>query len=141
MPFHLRGRSSLPLACIAALLAGCQGLTGNASDRVAFGLREGANRLGQSRNANDSITVRIPARTWPRGCPGAYKVQLLADSAKASGIVVSCLPKGSTYASLSAKRFVRTPGFLEREFRAGQPADIMLQKHGKELEISGFVQE
>jgi hypothetical protein len=140
MSFRSPGRSSLLHVCFAAFLAGCQGLTGNAADRVAFGLREGANRLGQSRNANDSITVRIPARTWPNGCPGAYKVQLLADSARTSGIVVSCLPKGATYASHSAKRFVRTPGFLEREFQAGQPADIMLQKRGKDLEISGFVQ-
>lgn len=141
MTFRPLGRFPLSLALVATFLAGCQGLTGNSADRVAFGLREGANRLGQSRNANDSITVRIPSRTWPSGCPGPYKVQLLPDSARASGIVVSCLPKGATYASLSAKRFVRTPGFLEREFLAGQPADIMLQKRGKDLEISGFVQQ
>jgi hypothetical protein len=141
MPFRSRRRSWLLLACLAGLLAGCQGLTGNSADRVAFGLREGANRLGQSRNVNDSITVRIPSRTWPNGCPGAYKVRLLADSARATGIVVSCLPRGASYASRSAKRFVRTPGSFEREFPAGQPADIMLLKRGKELEISGFVTE
>ncbi len=111
---------------------GCQGLTGNSADRVAFGLREGANRLGQSRNTNDSITVRIPSRTWPNGCPGAYRVQLLADSAKASGIVVSCLPKGATYTSLHAKRFVHTPVPLEVEQQAGQPVEIVLQKRGKD---------
>jgi hypothetical protein len=120
------------------LLAGCQGLTGNSADRVAFGLREGANRLGQSRNVNDSIMVRIPSRSWPKGCPGAYRVQLLADSAKASGIVVSCLPKGATYTSVYAKRFVLTPLALEAEMQPGQPVEIVVQKRGRDLTISGF---
>ena len=128
------------VGCVAALLAGCRGLTGNSADRIAFGLREGANRLSQSRNTHDSIPVRIPARTWPNGCPGAYRVQLLADSAKASGIVVSCLPKGATYTSLNAKRYVQTPLSLEAERQPGQPLDIVLQKRGKELTISGIAQ-
>ena len=136
MLIRLLGRAWL-FGCIACV-AGCRGLTGNSADRVAFGLREGANRLGQSRNTNDSITVRIPARTWPSGCPGAYRVQLLADSAKASGIVVSCLPKGATYTSLASKRYVQTPLALEAERPAGQPVDIVLQKRDKELTISGF---
>jgi hypothetical protein len=127
-------------AAALVLLSGCQGLTGNSADRVAFGLREGANRLGQSRNTSDSITVRIPSRTWPNGCPGAYRVQLLADSAKASGIVVSCLPKGATYTTLYAKRFVHTPLSLETERQGGQPVDIVVQKREKELTISGFAQ-
>ena len=125
---------------IAALLAGCRGLTGNSADRVAFGLREGAHRLGQSRNTNDSIPVRIPSRTWPTGCPGAYGVQLLPDTAKASGIVVSCLPRGATYTSLNAKRYVQTPLPVEAERQAGQPVDIVLQKRGKEITISGIAQ-
>ena len=120
------------------LLAGCRGLTRKSADRVAFGLREGANRLGQSRNAIDSITVRIPSRTWPNGCPGAYRLRLLADSASVSGIVVSCLPKGATYATQSARQFVRTPLLLEAERQAGQPVDIMLQKRDREISISGF---
>lgn len=128
------------LALAMALATGCQGLTGNSADRVAFGLREGANRLGQSRNANDSIMVRIPARTWPNGCPGAYNVQLLADSAKQSGIVVSCLPKGATYTTRYARQFVHTPLSLEAERQAGQPVDIVLQKREKELTVSGFAQ-
>ena len=127
----------LPMLALS-LLGACQGLTGNSADRVAFGLREGANRLGQSRNTNDSITVRIPSRTWPKGCPGPYRIQLLADSAKASGIVVSCLPKGATYSTLYAKRFVHTPLPLEAERQAGQPVDIVLQKRGKELSIGGI---
>ncbi len=127
-------------ATTLVLLAGCQGLTGNSADRVAFGLREGANRLGQSRNTNDSIMVRIPSRTWPKGCPGAYKVQLLADSARTSGIVVSCLPKGATYATLYAKRFVHTPLSFEAERQAGQPVDIVLQKRDKEFSVSGIAQ-
>ena len=139
MPDRLMGRTSV-LVYVGVLLAGCQGLTGNAADRVAFGLQEGANRLGQSRNVNDSITVRIPARTWPKGCPGAYRVQLLADSAKASGIVVSCLPKGASYASLHAKRYVHTTLPLDVERPAGQPVDIMLQKRDKELTITGFAE-
>jgi len=126
------------LPAVALLLAGCRGLTGNSADRVAFGLREGANRLSQSRNTNDSITVRIPSRTWPNGCPGAYRVQLLADSTKASGIVVSCLPKGATYTTLYAKRFVHTPLPVEAERQGGQPIDIVLQKRDKELSISGI---
>lgn len=133
--------NSMPsvLPAVALLLvSGCQGFTGNSADRVAFGLREGANRLGQSRNVNDSIMVRIPSRTWPNGCPGAYKVQLLADSAKASGIVVSCLPKGATYTTDYAKRFVLTPLALEAEMQAGQPVEIVLQKRGRDLTISGF---
>jgi hypothetical protein len=125
-------------AAALVLLSGCQGLTGNSAERVAFGLREGANRLGQSRNTNDSITVRIPSRTWPNGCPGAYRLRLLPDSAKASGIVVSCLPKGATYTTLYAKRFVHTPLPLETELQAGQPVDIVLQKRERELTISGF---
>lgn len=129
-----------PSAVALVLLAGCQGLTSNSADRVAFGLREGANRLSQSRNTNDSITVRIPSRTWPNGCPGAYRVQLLADSAKASGIVVSCLPKGATYTTLYAKRFVNTPQPHEAERQGGQPIDIVLQKRDRELTISGFAQ-
>ena len=128
------------LGCCAALLAGCQGLTGNSADRVAFGLREGANRLGQSRNTNDSITVRIPARTWPNGCPGAYRVELFADSAKAIGIVVSCLPKGESWTSVHAQRYVHTPVSLVTERQGGQPVDIILQKRDKELTISGFAQ-
>ena len=139
MPDRLMGRASV-LACVGLLLSACQGLTGNAADRVAFGLQEGANRLGQSRNVNDSISVRIPARTWPKGCPGAYRVQLLADSAKASGIVVSCLPKGATYTSLHGKRYVHTLLPFEAERPAGQPVDIMLQKRDKELTIVGFAQ-
>jgi len=130
-------RRFLPATALV-LVAGCQGLTGNSADRVAFGLREGANRLGQSRNMNDSITVRIPSRTWPNGCPGAYKLQLLADSSKASGIVVSCLPKGAKYTTLYARRFVQTPLALEAERQPGQPVEIVLQKRGKELTISGF---
>lgn len=131
-------RRLLPLSL--ALLAGCQGLTGNSADRVAFGLREGANRLSQSRNANDSITVKIPSRTWPNGCPGAYRVQLLPDSAKATGIVVSCLPKGATYSSAYARRFVHTLSPFEAERQAGQPIEIVMQKRGQDLEISGFAQ-
>jgi len=125
---------------IVLVVAGCRGLTGNSADRVAFGLREGASRLGQSRNAVDSITVRVPARTWPNGCPGAYRVQLLADSAKSSGIVVSCLPKGRQYTTPYAKRFVRTPMTLEAERQAGQPVDIVLRRQGNEVELSGFEQ-
>ncbi len=122
------------------LLAGCQGLTGHSADRVAFGLREGASRLGQSRNPVDSITVRIPARTWPNGCPGAYRVQLLADSAKVSGIVVTCLPTGRRYTTPYAKRFVRTPVTLEAERQGGQPVDITLRRRGTEIEVSAFEQ-
>ena len=123
---------------IALVVAGCRGLTGNSADRVAFGLREGASRLGQSRSAVDSITVRIPARTWPNGCPGAYRVQLLADSAKVSGIVVSCLPKGRQYTTPYAKRFVRTPMTLEAERQAGQPIDVILRLRDGSVEVSGF---
>ena len=139
MRIRLMGRAWV-LGCVTALLAGCRGLTGNSADRVAFGLREGANRLGQSRNTNDSITVRIPSRTWPNGCPGAYRVHLLPDSAKASGIVVSCLPRGAMYTSLHAKRYVHTLLPLEVEQQAGQPVEIVLQKRGNELTISGFGQ-
>lgn len=121
-----------------ALVVGCQGLTGDSAERVAFGLREGASRLGQSRSVTDSLPVRIPARTWPNGCPGAYRVQLLADSAKESGIVVSCLPKGRQYATTYAKRFVSTPVTLEAERQSGQPVDIILRKQGKDIEVSGF---
>lgn len=133
-------RRHVPVVAAAVVLSACQGLTGNSADRVAFGLREGANRLSQSRNTNDSITVRIPSRTWPNGCPGAYKVQLLADSAKTSGVVVSCLPQGATYASEYAKTLVRTPLSLEAELQGGQPVEIVLQKRDKVLTISGFAQ-
>jgi hypothetical protein len=102
MLIRLMGRAWV-LGCVTALLAGCRGLTANSADRVAFGLREGANRLGQSRSTNDSITVRIPSRTWPNGCPGAYRVQLFPDSAKASGISVARL-RGTDDTSLHAKR-------------------------------------
>jgi len=122
------------------LLAGCQGLTGDSAARVAFGLREGASRLGQSPHATDSITVRIPARTWPKGCPGAYRLQLLADTAKVSGIVVSCLPKGRQYTTLYARRFVQTPVTLEAERQAGQPVDVVLRKRGKEVEVGRLEQ-
>ncbi len=128
-----------PLIAVSlALVMGCQGLTGDSAERVAFGLREGASRLGQSRSATDSMPVRIPARTWPNGCPGAYRVQLFADSAKASGIVVSCLPKGRQYTTAYAKRFVRTPVTLEVERQSGQPVDIILRKQGKDIEVIGF---
>jgi hypothetical protein len=120
--------------------AGCQGLTGDSADRVAFGLREGANRLEQSRNATDSLTVRVPARTWPNGCPAAYRLQLLADTAKVNGIVVSCLPKGRQYTTSYAKRFVQTPVTLEVERQGGQPVDIVLRKRGKEIKVDGFEQ-
>lgn len=122
------------------MCAGCQRLTGDSADRVAFGLSEGASRLGQSRNATDSLTVRIPARTWPNGCPAAYRLQLLADTAKASGIVVSCLPKGKQYSSSYARRFVRTPVTFQVERQGGQPVDVILRKRGKEIEVGGFEQ-
>lgn len=133
-------RRYVPAVATAVVLSACQGLTGNSADRVAFGLREGANRLSQSRSTNDSITVRIPSRTWPNGCPGAYKVQLLADSAKTSGVVVSCLPKGESYTSEYAKPLVHTPLSLEADLPAGQPVEIVLQKRDKVLTISGFAQ-
>lgn len=126
------------VAASLALVAGCQGLTGDSAERVAFGLREGASRLGQSRSVTDSIPVRIPARTWPNGCPGAYRVQLFADSAKVSGIAVTCLPKGRQYTTTYAKRFVGTPVTLETERQSGQPLDIILRKQGKEIEVVGF---
>jgi hypothetical protein len=84
--------------------------------------------------------VRIPARTWPQGCPGAYRLQLLADTAKVSGIAVSCLPKGRQYTTLYAKRFVRTPVTLEAERQAGQPVDVVLRKRGKEVEVGRLEQ-
>ncbi len=130
----------LGLGCTLALCIGCQGVTGNAADRVAFGLREGANRLGQSRNATDSITVRIPARTWPNGCPGAYRLQLLPDTAKVSGLIVSCLPKGHQYRSTHAQGFVHTPIALEVERDAGRPVDVILRREGKDVVVVGFDQ-
>lgn len=136
---HREGPAVRPIllaAGLALLSAACQGLTGNSADRVAFGLQEGANRLGQSRNATDSITVRIPARTWPKGCPGTYRLQLLADTAKVSGIVVTCLPKGAHYSTSYAKRFVQTPVTLEMERKAGQAIDIVLLKRGKQIQVS-----
>ena len=139
MIFRHRGLTGLLLASLV-LVAGCQGLTGDSAERVAFGLREGASRLGQSRSATDSMTVRIPARTWPNGCPGAYRIQLLADSAKVSGIVVSCLPKGRQYATQYAKRFVHTLVTLEAERKSGEPVDIVLRKQGNDVEVSGFEQ-
>ena len=125
---------------VPLLLTACQGVTGNSAERVAFGLREGANRLGQSGKAADSITVRIPARSWPNGCPGAYRLQLLADTTKVGGIVVSCLPEGKQYSTAYARRFVQTPVTLTVERQAGQPVDILLRKRGKEVEVGGFEQ-
>ena len=127
-----------PLLASLALAVGCQGLTGDSAERVAFGLREGASRLSQSRVAADSMTVRLPARTWPNGCPGSYRVQLLADTATVSGIVVSCLPKGRKYTTAYAKRFVRVPVTLQVERQSGQPVDIVLRKQGKDIEVVGF---
>jgi hypothetical protein len=137
MIFRCRGLTRSLVASLG-LVAGCQGLTGDSAERVAFGLREGASRLGQSRSVTDSLPVRIPARTWPNGCPGAYRVQLFADSAKVSGIVVSCLPKGRQYTTAYAKRFVSTPVTLEVERKSGQPVDIILRKQGKDIEVIGF---
>lgn len=136
MPLTFR----LGLACTMVLSIGCKEVTGDSADRVAFGLREGANRLGQSRSASDSISVRIPARTWPNGCPGAYRLQLLPDTAKVSGLTVSCLPKGHRYNSTRAKGFVHTPVALEVEREAGRPVDIILRKQGNDVVVSGFGQ-
>lgn len=137
MIYRHRGLTG-PLLASLALAVGCQGLTGDSAQRVAFGLREGASRLSQSRVAADSMTVRIPARTWPNGCPGSYRVQLLADSAAVSGIVVSCLPKGRQYTTAYAKRFVSTPVPLEAERQSGQPVDIVLRKLGSDIQVIGF---
>ena len=129
---------ALTLAVAMLFTTGCGGLTGDSADRIAFGLREGSNRLSQSRNAADSLTVRIPARTWPNGCPGAYRIQLLADTAKANGIVVSCLPKGRRYYSTDARGFVKTLATLDVERQGGQPVEVKLVKRGKDVEIIGF---
>lgn len=136
----LRCPRALALSLAVIVATGCHGLTGDSADRIAFGLREGSNRLSQSRNATDSLTARIPARSWPNGCPGAYRVQLLADTAKANGIVVSCLPQGRKYYSTDARGFVKTLATLEVERQAGQPIDVKLVKRGKDVEISGLDQ-
>lgn len=123
-------------------VAGCQRLTSDSATRIEFGLREGASRMSPAPGGVDSVTVRVAARTWPRGCPAAYRVELLADStadtAEARGIRVTCLPKGRVYTSTRAMTFVRTPTALMLERAAGQPVDITLKRVGKEIEVMGL---
>jgi hypothetical protein len=133
-PLSSRTRNMASLGSIALLLVtGC--LTGDSASRIAFGLREGANRLGHSRDTPDSLTLRVPARVWPNGCPGAYRVSFLPDTAKANGIVVSCLPKGPRYTTTDARTFVRIPVALEVEHQAGERIDITLRRKGADIEV------
>ena len=133
-----RRLAALVGASALVLLVACQGVTSDAAGRMAFGLREGAHRLGPPLEAHDSIVVRIPARTWPKGCPGPYRVELLADTAKVSGIRVSCLPKGRQYTSGSAKGSVRTPMTLELERGPGQPVNVTLKPVGTDIVVSAL---
>jgi hypothetical protein len=123
------------MLALAVSAVACESLTGNSASRIAFGLREGAHRLSLSPAQADSITVRIPARTWPGGCPAAYRVEFLPDSAKPAGIIVSCLPKGQRYATNRARQDVVTPKPLTEEYKAGEPMDIVLRRNGAKIEI------
>lgn len=118
--------------------AACESLTGDSASRIAFGLREGAHRLSLSSAPADSITVRIPARTWPSGCPAAYRVEFLPDSAQPAGIIVSCLPKGQRYATSRARKDVVTSQPLMQEYQAGEPMDIVLRRNGAKIEIASL---
>ena len=131
-------------ALLVALVAvaGCRRLTSDSATRIEFGLREGASRMSPAPGGVDSVTVRVAARTWPRGCPAAYRVELLADStadtAQAKGIRVTCLPKGRVYTSTRAMDLVRTPATLTLDRGAGQPVDITLKRVGRQIEVLGL---
>lgn len=127
------------IALGAVCLGGCELLVSDSASRTAFALRDGARRLAGS--SDTTITVRVTPRQWPRGCRGAYRLTLAPDSAAVPGLAIRCLPTGPVYTSGDALALLRTREFLTADFRATEPATLLLRREGQDIEVSQFTTE
>jgi hypothetical protein len=104
----------------------CEQLTGDAASRMAYAVRDGADRL--KRSGSDSMVLSVAARSWPGGCPEGYRVEWRADTDRLPGLGVICASGTRGYATIDYRPFVRIPRPLNVAKDKGEPTTIALRK-------------
>jgi hypothetical protein len=107
-------------------LTGCTTLTGDSATRLVGAVRDGAARLASSRS--DTLVLSVTLRSWPRGCPDAYRVEWRADSDRIPGLGVICASGGEGYASIAYRGFVKIVRPLQVTKGKGEAVTIGLRK-------------
>jgi hypothetical protein len=122
----LRGAIPLVVVALAASGAACDLLAGDSAARLVNAVRDGADRLKQSRS--DTLVLSVSWRSWPGGCPDGYRVEWRADSDRLPGLGVICTTGTRGYASIDYRPFVKIPRALNVTKEKGEPTTIGLSK-------------
>jgi hypothetical protein len=121
-------RRAIPLVVVALASSGaaCDLLAGDSAARLVNAVRDGADRLKQSRSA--TLVLSVAWRSWPGGCPDGYRVEWRADNDRLPGLGVICTTGTRGYASIDYRRFVKIPRALNITKEKGEPTTIGLSK-------------
>ena len=122
----LRRAIPLVVAALAASGASCDVLAGDSAARLVNAVRDGADRLKQSRS--DTLVLSVAWRSWPGGCSDGYRVEWRADSDRLPGLGVICTTGTRGYASIDYRPFVKIPRPLNVTKEKGEPMTIGLSK-------------
>jgi hypothetical protein len=114
------------LIVLAVAGAACQTLISDPATRVANAARDGAARLASS--PSETLVLSVVLRSWPRGCPDAYRVEWRADSDRIPGLGVICATGGNGYATIAYRGVVKVPRPLQVSKAKGDPLTVALRK-------------
>lgn len=119
--------SKIALLLVAALCASaCEALVSDSATRIAFAVRDGAARLQRSRS--QTLVLSVGWQSWPDGCPGSYRVRLVADSDRFPTLGVNCTSGTRSYGTTYYRTFVKVPSSLEVSHEQGEPTTIALRR-------------
>jgi len=123
----MRIRSTI-CAGLAVLACGCT----DGATRIAYDIEEGVAAFRRS-SASTHVIHHQP-KAEPGGCSGAYRVQVSV------AVVIWCTPPAAgetSHITSYHNRFVDVPGTFIVDKAAGQGFDILLEKRGGNVVVTG----
>jgi hypothetical protein len=122
---------------LATAGSACDAMFGDAATRLVSAARDGAARLRRSKS--ETLVLSVASRSWPGGCPDAYRVEWRADTDRIPGLGVVCTTGANGYASIGYREFARVPRALQVSKAKGEPVTIALRKRADgEIEVTAL---
>jgi hypothetical protein len=129
MAIILMNTRSVRLAMLLVVVlcgASCEMLISDSATRIAYAVRDGAERL--QRSSSQTLVLSVEWRSWPDGCPEGYHVDWKADNDQYLGLGVICATGPRGYSTTYYRNFVKVPARLQTAHEKGEPTTVALRK-------------
>lgn len=114
-------------AMVVVVLCGasCEAWISDSATRIAYAVRDGAERL--RRSSSTTLVLSVEWRSSPDGCPAGYRVDWKADD-KDAGLGVTCATGARSFSTTYYRPFVKVPATLQTAHEKGESTTVALRK-------------